>query len=360
MLKLGFIGLGQVGGGVADLAKEFDYKAMALNTANVDLNVLKNLEKEEKIHLLGYEGAGKDRSIGEEAFITHQDMIKDRISEHFKDCHAIFPVFALGGGTGSGMCSLITKMLVELFQEKVISPIMFLPDEKEAPRAKMNALEAFSEISAIEETGATFILDNQRILELNQSFSLKEKFRYTRNDLLQLLDIFNQKTEQESDITNLDKMDLLTTLSERGCAMITEVSIDTEDIKDSEKMGERLINALQFSPFAKTELSNISRAAMIVDLPTELTAFLRAESTFEKIGFPLEIFTGIYEVEQKPKLYTLITGLSYPLTALKELEESVKKEEKRIIESLEHTRKQSFSVNTSWTSSLKRDRKVKI
>jgi cell division GTPase FtsZ len=247
-----------------------------------------------------------------------------------------------------------------MFQEKVVSPIMFLPDEKESPRSKMNALEAFSELSSIEETGATFILDNQRILELNQSFSLKEKFQYTRNDLLNLLHFFNQKTEEESDITNLDKMDLLTTLSERGCSMITEVVIDTEDIKHPDKMGERLINALQFSPFAKTELSNISRAAMIVDLPTELTAFLRAESTFEKIGFPLEIFTGIYEKEEKPKLYTLITGLSYPLNALKELEESVKKEEKRIVESLEHARKQSFSVNTSWTSSLKRERKVKI
>lgn len=360
MLKFGFIGLGQVGGTFADLAKEYEYKAMAINTANVDLNGLENLTKEEKIHLIGYEGAGKDRSVGMEAYLSHQDMIRDRMNEYFKDCHVVFPVFALGGGTGSGMSAPIIKTLVEMFDDKVISPIMFLPDGKEAPRAKMNALEAFGEISSIEETGASFILDNAKILELNQSFALKEKFKYTRNDFLNLLDLFNRRTQMESEITNMDKMDLLTTLSERGSALMVDMTLDDEDIKNPEKMGERLVKTLNYSPFAKTDYSNISKAAMIMDIPTELTTYLQLESIFEKIGFPLEIFTGIFEKEERPKLYSLITGLPFPMSALKDLEEDVKKEEKRIIESLDRTRKQTFTVNTSWTENLKRNRKVKV
>jgi len=361
MLKFGFIGLGQVGGAFADLAKEYDYKAMAFNTANVDLNVLENLTKEEKIHLIGYEGAGKDRSIGMEAFMTHKDMILDRMEEYFKECHVIFPIFALGGGTGSGMSAAVISSLAEMFDDKVISPIMFLPDAKESPRAKMNALEAFGEISGIEETGATFVLDNSKIMELNQSFALKEKFRYTRNDFLNLLDLFNRRTEVESEITNMDKMDLLTTLSERGSAVIVELSVDDEDVKDAKKMGERLLNAVNYSPFAKTDLKSISKAAMVVDVPTELTTYLQVDSIFEEIGFPLEIFTGIFEKDKdKPTIYSLLTGLPYPMGVLKELEEDVKREEKRITESLQKTRKQAFTVNTSWTEDLKRKRRVKI
>lgn len=360
MLKFGFIGLGQVGGLFVNSAKLYGYKAMAINTANVDLNVLNQLGKEEKIHLSGYEGAGKDRSVGLEAFLEHQEMLSDRCLDYFQDCHIIFPVLALGGGTGSGIAAATITMLATIFDDKVISPIVFLPDEKEAPRAKMNALEAFSEISAIEEIGAMFVLDNTKILNLNPTIALKEKYKYTINDFLKLLDLFNRRTTMESEISNLDKMDLLTVFSERGSAMLAGMVIENEEIRSPDKMAEKMLRTLQFSAFAKSNIHNISKAALVMDIPTSLTAFLTIESIFKKIGMPLEVFSGIFEKEEKPKLYTLLTGLPFPVSALKTLEEDVKKEEKRIVANLEQARNQSFEASNSWTNSLKRKRKIKV
>ena len=87
MLNFGFIGLGQVGGIFSDDAKRLGYASLAINTASVDLNTLSTLSEDEKIHLYGYEGAGKDRSIGNEAFLTHQQRncgkaLKDIWQEH--------------------------------------------------------------------------------------------------------------------------------------------------------------------------------------------------------------------------------------------------------------------------------------
>jgi len=360
MLKFGFVGVGQVGGLFVDEAKKYNHETLAFNTANIDLNVLTHLEKQEKVHLIGYNGAGKDRSIGEEAFLSHKEMISERIFEKMKECHVIFPVFAIGGGTGSGMSALLTKTLTEIFTDKVISPILFLPDRNESLRAKMNALEAFSEISAIEDIGAMFTIDNQKVMELNHSFTLKEKYEMTRKELIEMLNHFNKSTVKESDISNLDKMDFLTALSERGCAMITELSIDTEDVKKPTQLGTRFEKSLEFSIFSKSNLAHLSKVALLAEVESELTKSLKLESIFNEIGTPLEVFTGIYETEKESTLHVLLTGLPFPTELLKEMEEDVRIKEDQIVKTLDSARNQSFSVKSSWTNSLKRNRRIKV
>lgn len=360
MLNFGFIGLGQVGGVFSDETKQLGYSSLAINTASVDLNTLSTLSNDEKIHLYGYEGAGKDRSIGNEAFFTHEEKIKEKVIEIMKDCHVIFPVFALGGGSGSGMASSLCKMLTDTFPHKVISPILFLPHEKESIKSKMNTLESFSEISLNENLGAMFIFDNQKILDLNQSLNLREKFRQTRKDFLEMLHFFNKQTVLESDLSNLDKMDLLTTLSERGVALLSKIGIDENDLKDLERIENRLLHSFEYSPYVDCEIKNITKAALIVHLPANLTANLTVDAIFNKIDKPIEIFTGIFEKEERAKLHTLITGLRFPMKKLKEFEESIKMDEDRIYETIEQSRNQTFHVSKSWTEPLKRKKKLSI
>lgn len=360
MLKFGFIGFGQVGGLFADDAKLRGHQSLAINTATVDLNSLKNLDNQEKIHLIGYGGAGKDRSIGEEAFLNNQEILTERIQEKFEDCQIIFPIFALGGGTGSGMSSFATRMLTEIFEEKVISPICFLPDRTESPRANMNALESFSELSAIEDIGSTFIFDNQKVNELNHSFNLKERHKNVRTEFLDMIHYLNTITEKESDFHNLDKMDLLTAFSERGSAMLTRIQIDETDVKEPSKLGNRLERSLIFSPYAKTDLSQLTKASVVAEVPTNLTTDLQLDIVFESIGIPLEVFTGIYENNEEPFIQSLLTGLPFPTDSLKSMEEEIRKKEDKILKKLTNARSQSFDVKSSWTNSLKRNRRVKL
>lgn len=358
MLNFGFIGIGQVGGLFADVAKEFNYQSLAINTAKIDLNVLQNLNDNEKIHLLGYEGAGKDRSIGKEALLSHIEVVVDKIKEHMKNCQVIFPVFALGGGSGSGSCGIILETLVRTFEDKVISPIVFLPDVSESPRSKMNALEAFSELGDVEDIGSIFVIDNQKVMDLNYSYTLKEKYRHTRYEFLNLLHHFNKSTDRESDVSNLDRMDLLTTLSERGCAFISDIRFDEEENINAENLGKRVQNSFEYSVFADTNFNNIAKSSIILELPAKSTSELEIDSIFDICGKPLEIFKGIYE-EEHSRISVLVTGLPFPSVTLKRMEQEIKEKEEQIIETLSNARTQSFQIKTSWTDSLKRKRKVK-
>lgn len=359
MLNFSFIGLGQVGGLFSNHAKKVGYPSLAVNTASIDLKSLDALDNEEKIHLIGYEGAGKDRNVGYEAFVDHIDMLSDAFQAKLSDSHVIFVALALGGGSGSGMAPALINYLLETFPNKVISPILYLPHDNENTKSIMNAIECFSEISDIKETGATFIFDNKKINELNQSLRLKEKYSSTRAEFLNLLDTFNNHTGKHSDLANLDKMDLLTTLSERGAALISEMGVGEDDVLNPSKMGERLMRTWEFSPFSNTDLTHISKGAFLTTISSDLTTNFTIEEMFVKLGKPLELFSGLYTSKERSVMYSLVTGLSYPMRKLKKLEEQVKSNEKLTSKTIENARNQKFSTK-KWSDSLKQTRKIKI
>jgi cell division GTPase FtsZ len=359
MLKYGFIGLGQVGGSFVDLAKKYNYPCLAINTARVDLAVLKNLGQGEKMHLTGYEGAGKDRRIGKESFEETKAAIIERITEKLSGVHVIFPVFALGGGTGSGMAPDMIAMLSELFPDKVVSPICFMPDRSESARAKINALDAFSEISTQNDVGAMFVMDLKKMYDQRMGVSLTQKYEQAKGQLLSLLHLFNEQTIAESPLANLDDMDLLTAFSARGAAVISQVPLDEDHIEAANLMGERIVKSWALSSLADVDPGVIGKLVMVAQLPLAMTSSFRLEEAFDKIGKPLEIFTGIYENEE-PCLYTFASGMMYPGDILKELEEAVVQEEKRLVENLERTTSQTFSANQSWSVALSSKKRVRL
>jgi tubulin-like protein CetZ len=359
MLRFGFIGIGQVGGLFADEAKRIGYPSLSINTASLDLESLSSLEANEKIHLIGYEGAGKDRSIGEEAFLEHQNMIVERVKEGMDDCHVIFPIFAIGGGTGSGMAGFMTRLLTEIFDSKVICPILFLPDEDESLRTKMNALESFGDISTIEEIGATFMIDNQRVLEMYGSLPLQEKYQHSRIDFLQFLHNMNEMTKKHSGISNLDSMDLLTVLSERGQGIAVDTTLLKKEIEQPKTLGEKVEKLCQTSIHVPNTMKHLTKSAIAYEVPKEWTTTFNPDRFLRTFSVPLETFNGIYS-EQEAKLYALFTGLPYPNHILNRFEETIKQNEKHVLQSLQHARTQTYDAKHSWTNTLKRKRKIKM
>lgn len=359
MLKYGFVGFGQVGGLFANDAKGCGERALAFNTAQVDLKGLEALDETECIHLVGYEGAGKDRGIGEEAFFNHQEMIAERIKNKMNDCHVLFPIFAIGGGTGSGMCAYTSRMLTELFPTKVVCPILFLPDDVESLRSKMNALEAFSELSNIEEIGAIFMIDNQRVMSTYTALPLKEKYEQSRLECLRLLLHLNHVTDRNSSISNLDSMDLLTTFSEKGQAVVFQIQLLKKELEQPVLIGKRLLHQARYGIHAENELKQMTKASLVYELPSEWTSVLKSEALLGELATPLETFVGVYP-QNEASLTTLFTGLAYSSPALHRFEMAIKENENHIIHSLDVARTQTYDAKQSWTNSLKRKRKIQI
>lgn len=363
MLKIGFLGFGQAGSLFADVAKREGFQAIAFNTAQVDLDVLDHLDAADRMHLGGFEGAGKNREIGLEAFEEHSDIIKDTISNKFHDYHILMPIFALGGGTGSGMAPAVINLLTSLFDTKVISPVLLLPHDRESLRAKMNTLEAFAAISENEDIGATFIFDNQKINDMYPSYTISERYDTFRETFIDLVKQFNEATERHSRISNLDAMDLLTVFSERGCALFSDLTIEEKECNNPSIIGERLLHSLEFSAYATTDYSHLSKVAVIGEYPEEFTRHITVDALFENISIPLEIFTGIYpndESSQENKLYSLTTGLPFPNNRLKQYEASIQQEEQTIIKSLTIAREQQYQNKKEWTDSLKSKRRIRM
>jgi cell division GTPase FtsZ len=360
MIRYGFLGLGQVGGLFVQEAKTIGYPVLAINTASIDLSLLHLLEAKEKLHLHGYEGAGKDRSIASDAFLVHADEIGALLKETFKNSQVIFTAFALGGGSGSGMSALVIEILTKWFPDKIICPIAFLPEQAESVRAKMNALEAFSEVSENEDIGAMFFVDNQKVLDLYHGHTLKERHRLARQELLQLLHELNQKTTQESLLGNVDAMDLLTVLSERGACMVSEIILDQQTMELPSLLNEKVQRSWEISVFAAREGSQIAKAAIIFDIPDAWTVQFSVDQAMFLEKKPLETFTGIYPVGKTPRSLMMISGMSYPLQTMKRFEEGIRKEEKQIVEHLNFVRSQSYEAKSSWTNALKRQKKVRV
>jgi len=363
MLKIGFLGFGQAGSLFADVARKEGFQSLAFNTAQVDLDVLDHLDAADRMHLGGFEGAGKNRDIGLEAFSEHEDIIKETISNKFHDYHILMPVFALGGGTGSGMAPSVINLLTSLFETKVISPILLLPHDRESLRAKMNTLEAFATISENEDIGATFIFDNQKVNDMYPSFTISERHDKLRETFIKLVKRFNEATERHSRISNLDAMDLLTVFSERGCALFSDLNIEEKECNNPASIGDRLLHSFEFSPYTTTDYSHLSKVAVIGEYPEEFTRHITTDALFENISIPLEVFTGIYPTDssgEDNKLYSLTTGLPFPNNRLKQYEASIQQEEQNVIKSLKIAREQQYQNKKEWTDSLKSKRRIKM
>ena len=126
MLKFGIIGIGQAGGNIAEYAMTRGFKAIAINTAKIDLNLLKYIPDDSKIYLQGYNGAGRNRDIGKEAFVENVNNIFEVCKNKLSDCDILFIAGSGGGGTGSGALPIAVDVLLEIIDR--INIIYILPD----------------------------------------------------------------------------------------------------------------------------------------------------------------------------------------------------------------------------------------
>lgn len=346
-LNIGFIGVGQCGGNIANEFAKLGYQSIVINTAQSDLNKLSNIPSENKLLInFGIEGAGKNPEIGENAFIQHNEEVLKLIEQVFVETDIIYVCAGLGGGTGSGISPMLTEVLIEM--EYNVGMIVTLPMKNESPKVQLVALDAFQKISNISDIKSIFIVDNEKAI--NTSIGVKMQYNITNVNIAKSLNDINEITTKTSDMA-FDARDFITLLEHTGIAILTTIEI--EDIKSfSDVAAQNVTKSIQSGLYANTELVNANGLAIIFETKSGGSTFVNQDvikKIQRAIGNPFDMFYAIYEDEDKKQdrsatLKLLITGLPVPKERLDEMAEDFEEKQSAIQE------KQNLVKNLAYSS----------
>lgn len=205
-MKVLVIGLGQAGGKIADMFLADDRKSgvphtfetLVVNTAVSDLMGLQYIPQEDRL-LIGEtavkgHGVGADNRKGAEIAEDEVEVILNRISKtNVSSLDAFFVVAALGGGTGSGAISVITKHLKRVYDEPVYA-IAILPAENEGDIYTLNTARSLKAL--LPSCDATIIVDNGAFLRSGES--VKEAYDRINAEVVKRIGILCRSGEIRS------------------------------------------------------------------------------------------------------------------------------------------------------------------
>ncbi|MFQ6136256.1 MAG: tubulin/FtsZ family protein [Candidatus Hydrothermarchaeales archaeon] len=244
-MKVMIIGLGQAGGKIADLFLRDDrrshvphtFEAIAVNTATSDLMGLTYMPPDDRI-LIGEtvvkgHGVGADNKLGAEIATDEIEIILNRISKSgVSDLDAFMVIAGLGGGTGSGAISVITKHLKEVYDEPVYA-LGILPAENEGDIYTLNSARSLKAL--LPNADAVLLVDNGAFLRAGES--VKEAYDRINAEIVKRMGIIARAGEIKSkkDVAEMivDSSEIINTLRTGG---ICSIGYASEMIK-ARKMG---------------------------------------------------------------------------------------------------------------------------
>lgn len=353
MLKFGILGLGEGGTNIAEYAFMQGFKTVIANTAKIDLEKAKYIPQSCKIEL-GGRGAGRERTVGIEAMINSAQEIYDKCEKEFSDCDAVFVVAAGGGGTGSGGLPIGLEILMGF--HKYVGAIIILPDEMESPKAKMNTLECFGQLSEFDNLGSVFIIDNEKAKQIHTDFSRRNIYQVTNKQIIDFLVELNKLTSQSSYVSNFDAGDFLSVIQERGYTHISKADYYSDGLDNSYEIAKRIRDSWNQNYQPIFTDGQIRKGAIIGKIPERLSSKVDINLIFQETGIPYD-FNDIYfnpdqnnfSSKVKNTFYTILSGLAFPQTRLGKIDQGLKKIEDKLIDSFNKSQTQKFNTE-SWNS----------
>ncbi len=231
-MKIMVIGLGQAGGKIADLLLEDDRKSHAphtfetlvVNTATSDLMGLKYIPQEDRI-LIGEasvkgHGVGADNKRGAEIAKDEIEIIGNRVSKSgVADFDAFMVIAGMGGGTGSGAISVVTKHLKDVYDEPVYA-LGILPAENEGDIYTLNAARSLKAL--LTNSDAVILVDNGAFLRAGES--VKAAYDRINKEVVKRLGIIARAGEVRSkkDVGEMvvDSSEIINTMRNGGICTI--------------------------------------------------------------------------------------------------------------------------------------------
>lgn len=280
--KITWIGLGQAGGNVAQIAEvKYNYSAICINTSKEDLSSLKNVKY--PIWIENGIGAAKDRKSVIRLMSESIDTVINKIDNLVTGDIAII-VFSGAGGTGSGSSSFICKYLIS--QGKIVVPVVILPSDTESAKSHANAYDCLAELNQIEGIGGTFLLDNNNT---EDKFAINNKFVADIDALLCI--------NHSSQYGNIDEAEIRTLLSCPGVSIISRCSKLKSTPAD-------IIQKWHNGIYAKIE----SNTAMYLGLSTSNRS-LDSNSLVQEFDTIFDTFLGVSEATT----LAILTGMQFPM-----------------------------------------------
>jgi tubulin-like protein CetZ len=337
------IGVGQCGGNIADIAESKGFPTLAINSYQGDLDSLSHVTN--RIHLKGYNGAGKDRTRGRAALRDNLEGVIEKIGLVAEDVEIIMVAFSSDGGTGSGSGPLLVQILSEIMPDKVVGAIVVLPTLGDSLGSLANSNECISELSLIEDLGACLFIDNEKLG--TKVTNKRDLYQVTNTEVINHLEIICDASQKRSTEGNFDGADLISIMSARGAA-----AIDSFLLKKVDNINQKIREgwdkgSIYITPEYDQKIIN---AGIIYQVGHETAKEVNKNEIFNQIGMPIEIFEGYYGNESKvsPSITTIISGLSFPFTRLQQMEEVIEKYKAKVEENLEASFNQKFETQAGW------------
>ncbi|MDF2534018.1 MAG: hypothetical protein K0R18_175 [Bacillales bacterium] len=353
MLKIGFLTIGEGGSNIGEYAAGKGCPVIAVNSAKIDLGKLKAVPKDSRIHLAGWEGAGRNRDVGKEAMIAHAETISEKARVKHDECDIVFVVGSTGGGTGSGALPVGVEILSDF--KKHVGAITILPALRESPKAHMNSLECFSEMSQFEDLGGVFTIDNEKAEEIFKGQDRTSIYELSNQQIIDNLVEVSALTGQSSYVSNFDKNDLLEVLSDRGCTVISKIIVPIDKLKNSLDIVNAIRDSWKQVCSPDIAYGQIVKAVVLGKIPKEMTSIIDVKKVFEETGMPYDIIEAYYpntDHQNHCIFYTILSGLAFPVERLNQIEINVQKIEQDLMDRMESSRNQTFKTS-NWNSKFK-------
>ncbi|MBZ4649150.1 hypothetical protein [Thermosipho sp. (in: thermotogales)] len=358
MGKVAFLGIGQCGGNICDVAERHGFLTGAINLCKEDLQCLKYVKS--KLYLNGY-GAGKDRSVAIEKVKEDFDNIAGWICNNYNDndVEIIYVVFSSGGGTGSGIGPMIIDLMSDIMPHKRWGSIVVLPFENEGLSVYLNTLKCMEELTEIRNLASVFFIDNAKTSNFTR-LSRKNVIEFTNNNIIENIKYVIEVTKNTSKFGNFDMKDLISILSERGNVIISKVNLPENYDPNKVSIQQMIESGLEINIFTDIQFDKvITKAGIIYEVEEQIFNLIDNKTILKNIGNPVDLFEGYY-LSGKNSITVILSGMTFPFNTLKEIDDSLQNDRDKIKNTIEIVKTQQFKSKSFEFINIVHDNKKSI
>ena len=328
-----FIGLGAAGGNVADEAAKMGYDSIAINYSKSDLDSLIHIKEDMRHYCVGSEGVGKEREIARELLKNNYESVIDFVKKHLSksSVEVIVVTFSTGGGSGSGISTILLQMLAQQMPDKVFVAAPILPSKNEVLINQINTLSLLDELSTINV--CTIPIDNETVIRRNGFVSKNKLFQITNTKFIAQLRELEQYTEKSSKNGILDKKDLKQLFSIKGTmtiakAKVLNISGTTLSVEHFSSEIQKSWNDTIYTPI---ENNRILRAGIIFNGNERFLEYINYEKIFSVFGnkSPIDLFEANY-TDNAGEVISILSGLEWINTRIQEIDELVEEQKNNL------------------------------
>jgi cell division GTPase FtsZ len=324
-VRMAFVGSGQAGGNLVDQYFLLGYRrVLAINTASQDMKSLK-MNKANQYVLEGYDGAGKNPKVGQEAITKHYENVLRKFHQCFgKNVEHIMICVGAAGGTGCGSAETLVSIAKDFFKEidkpAKVGLIVAMPEKTEKGAMKQNAQTLVKKLLQKTNDKAIsplIIVDNEQIAKFFPNESISNFYPKSNQIVCGIFDRFNTITAYASPIGhNVDGADYKELLNG---GLMTYGQCKIKDIKDDTTLSEAIVKNVKSTLLATNfELSSATNACCLIVSSEDQLLKITKDAVNKAIESLSRVFTnkevkihlGIYKANAKGvSICTAISGL---------------------------------------------------